>query len=438
MPLKLEFDLQLQSLRISVHRFGFLFAIQMSLWAQMGTTLTIVDAVREALDQNLDLIATRFEVPIARAQVITASLRPNPVFSLAGDHLNVIPPKNTLENAAGPPEYAARTDFVFERGGKRQLRVEVARAAQTVAELLVMDAVRQLTFGVQSAFVEVLQAKADLGLARESLETFDEIVRINQRRVEAGDLAEVELIRSQVAQLQFETAIRQAELRVQTAVANLELLLGRRKTGVPLEATGELRRDGLTPSAEEMREKAFARRPDYLAQQRDRARSLAEVRLQLAQAKVDYVVGSEYRRQQGIAGRGNSIGLFFEAGLPVFNRNQGEIERARQQQMQTEARLRAIEAAVENDVEIARLRYLNSLRTLENIEASLVGKARDVREITEYSYRRGEANFLEFLDAQRAYIETMQTYNAARADLAQSLYGLDAATAADIESEKRP
>jgi cobalt-zinc-cadmium efflux system outer membrane protein len=55
----------------------------------------------------------------------------------------------------------------------------------------------------------------------------------------------------------------------------------------------------------------------------------------------------------------------------------------------------------------------------------MLGEAKDVRSITEYSYRRGEATLLEFLDAQRAFNETMQNYNDARTDYARSLYLLD-------------
>jgi cobalt-zinc-cadmium efflux system outer membrane protein len=171
-------------------------------------------------------------------------------------------------------------------------------------------------------------------------------------------------------------------------------------------------------------------RPDLEAQRRERVRTVADTRLQAANAKVDHVIGTEYRRQQGLAGTGNSIGLFWEAPLPVFNRNQGGIERARQVQLQTEARTRAIEATVRNEVEVAWLTVQNSLRNLERIERTLLPRAREVRDITDYSYRRGEASFLEFLDAQRAYSETRQSLNDSLARLAQSLYELDAATGA--------
>jgi cobalt-zinc-cadmium efflux system outer membrane protein len=65
---------------------------------------------------------------------------------------------------------------------------------------------------------------------------------------------------------------------------------------------------------------------------------------------------------------------------------------------------------------------------MERYEQDLLKRARDVRQITEFSYRRGEASFLELLDAQRVFNETMQGYNESRADLARSLYVLDAAS----------
>jgi cobalt-zinc-cadmium efflux system outer membrane protein len=62
----------------------------------------------------------------------------------------------------------------------------------------------------------------------------------------------------------------------------------------------------------------------------------------------------------------------------------------------------------------------------------MIGEARDVRDITEYSYRRGDATLLELLDAERAFNETMQGYNEARAEYARSLYLLDSVSAKEV------
>lgn len=389
-------------------------------------SLTLDQAVSEALERNLGLLAERYNVSIVDARIITARLRPNPILTIGGDHLDLLGTGYNAENAAGPAEYSLRTDFVFERGHKRERRIAVAETAKSVAQLQLLNTVRGIVLDVQSAFVEVLLAKANLTLAQDNLQAFRDIVLVNEKRVKAGDLAEVELLRVQLAELQFENVARQAELRVRTARARLQLLLGRVRAN--FDVTGELRRDEAPLELETLQEQARQHRPDVQALARDQARSLAEVRLQLAQGTVDYTVGTEYRRQQGLAGTGNSLGLFFQTNIPVFNRNQGEIERARQEQRQIEARIRALTASIENEVEIAYQQYTSSRATLEKLEQTMLAKARDVRQVTQYSYTRGEATLIEFLDAQRAYNETIQTYNEARAEYARNLFQIDAAT----------
>ena len=392
--------------------------------------LAIGQVIAEAIDRNLDLFAERYKIPIADAQIVTAKLRPNPVLSVWGNYFDILGAGfNPATNAAGPSESGARVDFVFERGGKRQERITVAEANKSLSKFELLNATRRLIVDVQSGFVDVLQAKADVALAVENLNTFEEIVRVNASRVKSGDLAEVELIRSQVAQLQFENTARQAELRLQTARARLQLLVGRRRGDRLVDAIGEMRRDETLLSLEALRERAFAQRPDMLAQRQDQARSQAELRLQQAQGRIDYTLGAAVNRQWvSSLNAGNSMGFFFSIPLPLSNRNQGEIARAQQERSQVEARIRALETTVENEVEIAYLQYQNARTTLSRIEESLLAKAKDVRQVTEYSYRRGEATLLEFLDAQRAYNDTVQAHSQALADFARSLYSVDAAT----------
>src|SRR5882672_5131276 len=98
--------------------FSLFFVIQVSLRAQqlLPEQITAEQAVQEALDHNLGLLAERYNLSIAEARIVTARLRPNPVFSLSGDHLPLAGTTYNSANNAGPPEYAVRTDFVLERG----------------------------------------------------------------------------------------------------------------------------------------------------------------------------------------------------------------------------------------------------------------------------------------------------------------------------------
>jgi outer membrane protein, heavy metal efflux system len=382
-------------------------------------------AIKEAVANNLSLIAENYNLSVAEARIITAGLRPNPIFTAEGDHLNLLPPKYTRENMAGPPEYALRTDFVLERGNKRENRVALAQDGKDVVRAQLQNTLRLLALDVEIAFVDVLQAEDNLALARENLDAFTQIAAVNQTRVRSGDLAEVELLRTQLAQLQFENAVRQAQLQLTSAELRLRLLIGRRTSEPAFRAVGEQRKDGVSLDRELLRQQAIQLRPDLQSVVRDQARSLSELRLQIAQGKVDYLLGSEYRRQQGINGRGNSLGFFFTANLPVFNRNQGEIQRARQEQRQVEARYRALQMTIENEVDTAYAQYDIARTTVDRIESTMLNRAREVRQITEYSYRRGEATFVEFLDATRAYNDTIESYNNARAEYARSLYLID-------------
>ena len=386
--------------------------------------VTIQQAVQEAVEHNLNLLAERYNLSIADAHIITAKLRPNPVFSAGVDYIDF---QNhfSADNSAGPTEYNFRTDFLVERGRKREFRIEVAQDAREVAQLQLLNTTRTLVLDVQSAFVDVLQAKDNVALARENLQSFQNIVEVNTTRVRAGDLAKVELLRTQVAALQFQSSVRQAESKLKIALNRLQTLMGRTVSSPLFDAVGALRRDSDPVVLETVNAQALELRPDLLALRKDQARSQAEIRSQLAQGKVDFTVGTEFHRQF-YNGNGNALGFFFQTPLKVFNRNQGEIERARKEQEQILARIRAAQADVQNEVRNAWVQYTTSRGLLENIEHDLLDQAREVRTTMEYSYRRGEASLVEFLDAQRAFNDARQSANDARADFARSLYTIDA------------
>lgn len=383
--------------------------------------LSVDQAVREALDHNLDLLAERFNVSTAQAAVVTASLRPNPVVTV-----NAMRPDRSLVDAGiSPYEEVFRTDYVIEGGGKRDRRIEQATLAKSVAEFNLLNTTRQLVLDVEDAFVDVQLAKLNVALAQQNLAAFNDLNTINTARVETGDLSGVELSRSQLAALQFQNEVEQQQAKLRIAKNHLSLLIGRGPNGDAIDVTGDLRREGEPAKIDEIRRLALARRPDLQAARADQARSVADLRLQLANGKIDYTVSGEYHRQQGASITGNEVGVFLSVPLPVFNRNQGEVARARTQEQQLATKTRAVEAEVSTEVANAYTDYVSARDVVERAERDMLTRAQNVRSTTEYSYRRGEASFVEFLDAVRAFNDTMQSYNDARADYARSLYALD-------------
>ena len=155
-------------------------------------TLSIAQAVAESLDRNASLLAQRSNLIVADAAIVTAGLRPNPVISGDADHLDLLGTGFDETNNAGPPEYGVRVDFPIERGKKRDLRLDVARFGRELAAAQLADATRRLKIDVLVACIDVLEAKAKLALARENLETLQELVELNQRRLTSGAIAPLE------------------------------------------------------------------------------------------------------------------------------------------------------------------------------------------------------------------------------------------------------
>jgi cobalt-zinc-cadmium efflux system outer membrane protein len=383
--------------------------------------LTVDQAVREALDHNLNLIAERYNVQVADAAILTASLRPNPVITVSYMH----PDESLVDAGISPHEEVFRTDYTIEGGGKRDRRIDQATLAKTVTELQLLNTTRSLILDVQSACTDLQLAKLNLALARDNLTAFNNVVTVNTDRVRTGDLAQVELQRSRLAALQFQNDVRQQETKLQVARNHLSTLIGRGPNGDTLDVAGDLRKDAQPVDYDALSKTALEARPDLRAVRADQARSVADLRLQMANGKIDYTVSGEYHRQQGAEVTGNSYGLFFSVPLPVFNRNQGEVARAGAQREQLQTKAQALEHDISNEVVNAYAQYTAAREIVDTIERQMLTQAQDVRTTTEYSYRRGEASFVEFLDAVRAFNDTMQSYNEARADYARSLYALD-------------
>jgi len=256
--------------------------------------------------------------------------------------------------------------------------------------------------------------------------------------VAAGSIAPFEATRSEVAMLQFRATVVRADLEVAAATAKLRTLLGR-PAGDPLEIAGGIAGHGAATVAapdalalESLTAMAMAARPDLHALQLAQARSVADLRLQEALGRVDYTVGAEYRRQQGIAGRSNSLGVFLSAPLPISNRNQGEIARAGAEREQADRLIAARQAQIAADVRSALHEYETTRDLVAAIERDLLKPAAHARDISAYTYKAGATTLLELLDAQRAFNDTMQSYLDAQAGLRRAIARLNAAVGTEV------
>jgi cobalt-zinc-cadmium efflux system outer membrane protein len=383
--------------------------------------ITIAQAVQEALQNNPGLLAEKLGIPVAETAAITARLRPNPVVTASSDHLDWLGTGFSDANGAGPTETALRIDVPWERGHKREYRVDTAGYAQKIAEARVADSIRRLRLEVTLACIDVIEAKARLDLANDNLKSLEGVVQLNETRLKGGAIPPIELTRSRVAMLQFRSNVKTAELALTTARIRLQTLLGRSAGQAPIGSIDvsdplKIPIPPTAPSLDQIQARAITARPDIQAARLDQARSQSELRLQLANGKVDYTAGAEYRRQQGVNGTGNSVGFFFSVPLPVFNRNQGEIARVTSEEVQLQKQIDALQSQVSGEVAGAYREYETARQLIGDIESDLLGLSQEARNTTTYVYQAGAGSLLDVLDAQRAFNETMSSYYTAQAD----------------------
>jgi cobalt-zinc-cadmium efflux system outer membrane protein len=397
-------------------------------------TLTIEEAVNEAVQRNLALLAEQANLSIAEAALMSARLRPNPVLSASADSLDLLGTGFDEANGAGPPQYALRVDIPLERAHKRELRTEVAEYSKRVVEARFADILRRLKLDVILAGIDILEAKARLQLAQDNLQALDRLLQLNEVRLTNGAVPQLEVTRSRVAMLQYRGSVKSAQLTLTQARLKLLPLLGRTPDEEPVDIDDRL---GVMPvpvgsDLPGLQQAARATRPDLLALHRDQARTQADLRLQVAQGKVDYTAGAEYRRQQGVNGRGNLLGLFLSVPLPVFNRNQGEIMRAEAEQQKASRSVTAAETEIAGEVASAYHEFESARELLVEIERDLLRPTQEARAATTYMYQAGATSLLDVLDAQRAFNDTMETYHSAQAAFRRAQARLSIAVNRDV------
>src|SRR5579863_6910680 len=185
--------------------------------------ISMDDAVRIALAYNQALRAQRLNIDQNRASEITAALKPNPTFSTLVDTIPLFSPQTIRFNTQ---IYSEGLSYTYERGGKREKRLSVAKDNTDVSAKTVTDNERQLRFQVVQAFINVLLAKSVLELARDDLANFSQEVDLDRARVAAGDLAEGDYLKISLQKLQFEQDVSSAQLSLVQARAMLRQLVG--------------------------------------------------------------------------------------------------------------------------------------------------------------------------------------------------------------------
>jgi cobalt-zinc-cadmium efflux system outer membrane protein len=364
-------------------------------WNQVKTKFEAANPALQADQSNVDEL---------KAEEITAFLRPNPEFTLSSDGTQIAPHEGYWRPTSGT-QVQPNFSYLHERDHKRELRLETAKESTRIGGSLHEDLERNLLFSLRSAFVQTLEAKAVLELARADLDYYDKIITISQDRFKAGDLAQIDLDRIELLRVQYESEIETATVNLRTQKIELLQLLDDRTPVDQFDVTGPFEfSTGLKP-LDDYRQTALDSRPDLSAAIQGIEQAKTNHKLAIANGSTDPTFGAWYTYNPSFYNpyAQQTLGLSVNIPLRIFDRNQGEKKRTlididRSQQFTEQTR-----AQVFGDVDSAYEQVRSNIALLVPYRDKYKDQATRVRDTVTFSYQHGGASLMDFLNAQSDY-----------------------------------
>lgn len=383
--------------------------------------LTLAQAGERLMTDGPAVRAARRAAETAASEVRRVDVSPNPSVS--------VQVSNTVARQYRYPDSdrLLRVEQLLERGGKRQLRVELARHAERAARLDLADVLRQQRAALAGTYYDLAAAQALLAIAEDTLADQARLEAAAERRLQAGDVSPLEVSRLRVESSRLANEARAA--RAAVAEARIRLAV---QIGAPARASGLQAIDPLPPAPaddasvqpalpvpEDRIEAAQLRRADAAAAAARLEALQSAVRLAESLRTRDVTVGAQAERAPGFGG--SVFGLSLSLPLLVNNDYSGEILRARAELAQAQEELDRIRAGVRADVERALAQLAAARDRARRLDAIAVPEARRAAEGVAFAYARGAIGLIDLLDARRQQAAVRADDVLARAEYAKAL-----------------
>jgi len=376
--------------------------------------LTLDTAIERVVQQNLNLLALRYEIPMADADVLTASLRANPIFYADGQ----LVPYGHFSNQrpGGQTQYDVNVTYPLDVWRKRKARILVAESAKRVTEAQLQDAVRLQIDNLYTAYVDAIAARLTLRFSERYSEGLRRLLTLSQHQLEGGFIKPSDVLALKARLELSELQIREATQTYGKTRRTLALLLN-----VPLDQsdTIQLRAsifnvNPLPVSREALVDMSLTARPDLAAVRMGLSRARADAHLARRERFSDvYLLYQPFTLQnntpQGLKSA-YSYALGVTVALPVYNRNQGNILRSDLNAEQSMIEVTNQERQTVYDVEEAIREFQLSLDSVLEYRREVLPSSRAVRDTAFRRWQGGETSALDYLEAQQDWNDVVAKY----------------------------
>jgi cobalt-zinc-cadmium efflux system outer membrane protein len=393
--------------------------------------LTLDQAIELLVKNNYDLRSKYMEIPQARADVLTASLRTNPI--LYADSQLVPYGSFSDRRPGGPTQYDLNISHPIDYSHKRRARTDYATRTLVVTEAQYQDVVRLEINNLYTAFVEVLSARQTLRYTKASVAGLDVLLAKTQLLYEKDVASRADVNEARTQRQIAEVGVLDAQENLRKAKRTLGLMLGLSpEQAETLEVRGSIEDRGPPPPVlDELVQLALCCRPDLAAYRLGLQTAESGVRLARANRFQDaYLLYQPYTFQNNAPFQRESAtswAVGMTVPLPVYNRNQGNIERAKENVTQSQIELAGMERKVVTEVHQAAREYAVSGQIVERIRTQILPTSKSSLADRFALFQGGEANVVSFIQAQRAYNDNVKAYLDTVVRHRRSMLGLNTA-----------
>jgi len=391
--------------------------------AQQDTLhLSLPEAERIFTQKNLSLLAQRYNIDIAKAQIIQAKLYNNPNFQFTG---NIYNPKEKkgfdLSNRTG--EYIVGAQQLILLAGKRNRQIGLAETGAVLQENRFFDLLRTLRFSLRSDFYQLYFLQSSFNAYSTQIAYLEKLNDAYQDLLGKGVVTLKDALR--IKSLLYTLKAEQTSLQNQGNNLNAELQLLIQNNSVyiiPVADTSSIITDIRQYPLQSLLDSAYANRFDLKLAQQNVIYSQQNYALQKALATPDLLAGAAFDKRGSFVENASFFNLAMD--LPLFNRNQGNIKAAKIGIDQSKTLLQQQQATVENDVQSAYVKALNTDKMLRSFDPAFKDQLQRLLLGVTENFQKKNISLLEFTDFYESYKENILQFNQLQNERMQAIEAL--------------
>lgn len=368
-------------------------------FSQEKTEFTLEDIIRIGLEKN-PLIAARQSEVRAKQEAFLASKRlSNPEFEVQagkGESYDGLEIRNTSEFTISQ---------LIENPFKRRHRILVFENAWKASESLSDFSKLELVFEIKNLFFRVLLLKNIDELAKKNFDSIAEIQRLIEKRVQFGEVKELEAIKLRVETLKAKNELNKIQAELALGKESLNSLLN---NSLPsnFNVSGVLDYFPFSEEEDSLVTKTLLSYPLIKQKEFEVKAALNNLSRIKWRRLPDFKLSGFSNKE--LDGTNKGFGLSLD--IPLWNFNAREIAEAEFLTRQYEAELRALRLDVSTEVKSKLSKLHLSEQTLNLFHTGLLKQAEESLEISEVSYQEGEISLIDYLDSQRTFFSIMVDY----------------------------